>query len=356
MHYCRGKVSKEENKSLLSDSDKQKYDDAATKTKYIGDFSTITVNNVADLVSAINHLDANSISKADFTNKIITISFKDGSSLPINISSIITDTNIEDFKNVNLQNLSDGQILAYDFASKKFVNIDDPSEDILQNAKSYTDSQIQLLSSQQQKSEIVSSKPNQSTSEENVWYYYKEKDVWKQTIYINGTEITFDTGSPNLSTMVSKDDVESTFDGTQDSSKIASIACLIAFESIINAKLGDKVNTSDIVDDLNSQSTDKPLSANQGKVLNDNASGIASDLSAHVSDTGIHMSTQDKNNLADVISAKHTHPNESVLNKFGEDSNGNVLFDGKAIQGIGTELDAYTDDEIESAVKQVLGI
>lgn len=48
----------------------------------------------------------------------------------------------------------------------------------------------------------------------------------------------------------------------------------------------------------------------------------------------------------------HTHQNEASLDKIGEDSNGNLTYNGNAV---GSDS-SYTDDEIESAVKKVLGI
>ena len=48
----------------------------------------------------------------------------------------------------------------------------------------------------------------------------------------------------------------------------------------------------------------------------------------------------------------HTHTNEASLDKIGEDSNGNLTYNGSAI----ASDSSYTDDEIESAVKKVLGI
>ena len=42
----------------------------------------------------------------------------------------------------------------------------------------------------------------------------------------------------------------------------------------ISAALGKKINTSDIVDNLLSESVDIPLSANQGRILNNNKQDI----------------------------------------------------------------------------------
>jgi hypothetical protein len=53
-----------------------------------------------------------------------------------------------------------------------------------------------------------------------------------------------------------------------DKTKIPDIASIDALYTIVSTALGLKVNTSDIVDALNSDATDVPLSAHQGKVLN----------------------------------------------------------------------------------------
>lgn len=346
------KVTKETGKSLLSDTDKANYDSAVAKAVYIGDFTKISISSVTDLVEAINALNSQFMSGMSYANKVLTINYKNGQSLPIDISSIITDTNIEELKNVNLSNLADGQILSYDLASQKFINIDNPSTNILQNAKNYTDAQIQALHST--RSEVVTQKPDQTIAEENVWYYYQEGEVWKQTIFINQTEVTFDTGATNLENVVLKSDVETTFDGTQDADKVASIGCLIALQGIVNASISSKVNVSDIVDDLVTDSVDKPLSANQGKVLNEKVTAVNTELQSHVSDTTVHMTTQDKTDLANAVATKHTHSNSSVLDKFSEDTNGNPLYNGSSIVGSsGSEIDDTTvaSDKVYSSQK-----
>ena len=61
-------------------------------------------------------------------------------------------------------------------------------------------------------------------------------------------------------------------------------------------KWNNSVNKTDIVDNLTSTNTDKPLSANQGKVLKDEIGLKANttDLTAHTGNTGIHVTTSDK--------------------------------------------------------------
>ena len=59
---------------------------------------------------------------------------------------------------------------------------------------------------------------------------------------------------------------------------------------VVYTELGKKVNNADIVDNLTSTNIDKPLSANQGKVLKD-----AQD--SHIGDTAVHMTQEEKNKL-----------------------------------------------------------
>ena len=61
-------------------------------------------------------------------------------------------------------------------------------------------------------------------------------------------------------------------------------------------KVDNKIDKTDIIDNLTSTNTDKPLSANQGKVLKDDIGlkANATDLTTHTSDTNIHVTTSDK--------------------------------------------------------------
>ena len=61
-------------------------------------------------------------------------------------------------------------------------------------------------------------------------------------------------------------------------------------------KWNNSVNKTDIVDNLTSTNTDKPLSANQGKILKGEVGlkANATDLTAHTGNTDIHVTTSDK--------------------------------------------------------------
>lgn len=58
-------------------------------------------------------------------------------------------------------------------------------------------------------------------------------------------------------------------------------------KDLIDGITTSKVNVADIVDDLITTATDKPLSANQGKVLNDA-------ITAHTGDTNVHITAEER--------------------------------------------------------------
>lgn len=65
------------------------------------------------------------------------------------------------------------------------------------------------------------------------------------------------------------------------------VAYIKANKGLIEGVTTTKVNVADIVDDLITEATDKPLSAKQGKVLNDA-------ITAHTSDTTIHITAAER--------------------------------------------------------------
>ena len=112
------------------------------------------------------------------------------------------------------------------------------------------------------------------------WFYYKNADnLIIQTRWINGVEFTIDVSSINLEDYVSFDDTTDAYTGeeTEDKTKIAKISALDNLKAIIVTELAKKVNIEDIVDNLTSTDTDKPLSANQGKELKDLIDGLEED-------------------------------------------------------------------------------
>ena len=57
------------------------------------------------------------------------------------------------------------------------------------------------------------------------------------------------------------------------------------------------------------------------------------------------------------VAEQDTHKNKEILDKFSESSEGKLLYNGEEIEGsTNFEFAEYTNEEIESAVKQILGL
>lgn len=156
----------------------------------------------------------------------------------------------------------------------------------LRDAKSYTDQKIAEMASEQ--AIVCDEKPSymdgittyikdgvpETTDEENIWFYYEAASQLMQTIWINGEEITIvSAGGVNFDDFVSKSkDIAATYEGDEtDTDKIPNLAALQALEALLKADIDTRVKTVDIYDGLDSTSTTVPLSANQGRVLNEKA-------------------------------------------------------------------------------------
>lgn len=127
----------------------------------------------------------------------------------------------------------------------------------------------------------------------NYLYLIMNADTSKYDIYalVDGTVEKLTTVEVNLDNYFTKSEIEADFlkkadaDGkyatiTNMNDKVNKTSILttndsdatdehIYSASVINTELANKVNKTDIVDNLTSTDTDKPLSANQGKTLND---------------------------------------------------------------------------------------
>lgn len=95
-------------------------------------------------------------------------------------------------------------------------------------------------------------------------------------------------------------------------------------KSLIENITTSKVSVSDIVDNLTTNVSNKPLSAAQGivlkelidslqKELNNNTDKINEELDGHIDDTTIHITSDERVNWNDANDKKHTHSNKSVL-------------------------------------------
>jgi hypothetical protein len=154
----------------------------------------------------------------------------------------------------------------------------------LRDAKSYTDQKIAEMASEQ--AIVCDEKPTymdgtttyikdgtpETTDEENIWFYYEANSQLMQTIWINGEEITIvSAGGVNFDDFVSKTkDVVNTYEGDEaDTDKIPNIAAMQALEQLLKADIDTRIKTEDIYDELDSNSVVAPLSANQGRILNE---------------------------------------------------------------------------------------
>lgn len=154
----------------------------------------------------------------------------------------------------------------------------------LRDAKSYTDQKIEEMASNQ--AIVCDEKPSymngtttyikdgipQTTNEENIWFYYKADGKLMQTIWITGIETTIvSAGGVNFEDFVSKTkDIASTYEGNEvDTNKIPNLAAMQSLEALLKTDIDTRVKIADIYDGLDNTSAAVPLSANQGKVLNE---------------------------------------------------------------------------------------
>ena len=154
----------------------------------------------------------------------------------------------------------------------------------LRDAKSYTDQKIAEMASEQ--AIVCDEKPSymdgittyikdgvpETTDEENIWFYYEAAGQLMQTIWINAEEITIvSAGGVNFDDFVSKSkDIAATYEGDEtDTDKIPNIAAMQALEALLKTDIEARVKIIDIYDDLDSSNSLVPLSAKQGKNLNE---------------------------------------------------------------------------------------
>ena len=274
------------------------YNDTQVKTqisnilKAIGDIDGLTIVGVKDLVNAVNKLDLSFMQSIVYNTKdgkkLLTITYKNGNTTDIDVTAIITSTNIGELANVDDTGITDKQILGYDSSTKKYIPITIDNSNVLQDAKDYTDKQINAINNAEGK--VVDSKPTMvnngdgtysityikngvstTTTDTNIWFFYNTgTNTYAQTIFIDGVEVTLSmNGSIDLTDYVNKTtDLASGFTGSEiDKTKVTTIKELDDLLAIINTSLGKKVNSSDIINDLVHEDADKPLSAKQGKEL-----------------------------------------------------------------------------------------
>ncbi|MBQ0036824.1 MAG: hypothetical protein KBT35_07910 [Firmicutes bacterium] len=280
------------NKVEVDDLVKVAKDIADENATHIGSMTSLAVDTWTDLVTAINALYNSFMSSITYANKKMTITYRNGNSIEIDVSPIITDTNIEEFKNVAIEDVEDGQALSYDSTTSKWTNKTIDLAKVLQDAKDYTD--VEIVKAQESNSVACDEKPSYDSSTDTVtykqngetkteddtrsWFYYIDDEGFAiQTRWINGIEFTIDVGAIDLSDYVNKTtDITGVFEeNPTDLTKIPNLQYMQTLRLVLITALGKKINTTDIVNTLNSEATDKPLSANQGKVLDGKITELA---------------------------------------------------------------------------------
>ena len=324
------------------------YNDAELRNKIsdietnIGDMSTINISSVTDLVGAINSLYSSSLTSVTYSGRKLTLTYTDGNAIDLDISSIITDTNIGDFSNVDDTGITDKQVLAYDIATNKYIPTTIDGSNVLSEAKQYTDEEILKINNAE--AIAVDSKPTfadgtitytkngaeETTTNANTWFYYTVDTKSYQTIWVDSTEFTVEiNGTIDFVDYVNKTtDVVSTYTGEEvDKTKIPDLAAIDALYDLVKTALRSKVNTVDIVDDLISEATDKPLSASQGKVLDEKITVLKTDV-----ETNYAKKDEVTTSLDTKLDKSFT--GDDVANKFlSTDDTGNVVL--KEVSSIG---------------------
>lgn len=238
-----------------------------------------------------------------YSEPILTITYEDGSTYDLNVrDSILRVTELGELANVTDSAIQNTNILQYDTAIQGYKPYDIVAAltALLNSAKTYTDEEIaasmvvdavyadQMPSctyDSGQSKYIVSYLQNgvaKTTDATTDRFYYKvDDDVFCTSWFVIGdplvdpVEMTFSVNSVDMDNFIQQTDVVSTYNESMaDKTKIPNIAALDALMTLISTALGLKVNTADIIDDLTHTDANKPLSANQGKVLKGLVDGL----------------------------------------------------------------------------------
>lgn len=256
------------------------------------DYTDLHLVTESELNTKLAQLSLRFMESLIYANKKLTIKYRNGNTEVIDVSNIITDTNIDEFKDMLVTNVLDGQSLVWNASKKKWVNKSIDSSGMLVEAKKYTDDEIAKFNNKG--SMAVDEKPTyyggvitykkggetKTTEETGTWfYYYDDNHLAVQTIFIEGTEFTIAmAGDINLDDYVAKLDLIDVVDENFiEKTKIPTTKYIEELKGIIDDEIAEKINTSDIVDELNSDATDKPLSAKQGKELKSQIDALIDD-------------------------------------------------------------------------------
>ena len=223
----------------------------------VGDIATIEIESVTDLVTAINLLYNSSLDSITYSNKELTIKYKNKKQYVLDITPIITDINIGELKNINDTNIADKQVLAYDIATQKYIPLTIDLAKVLQDSKDYTDKQLSSFNSMD--AIVVDAKPAiqdgiityikdgkiQTTENSDIWFYYTVDGRNYQTLFVDGVEFTVSVdGDINFKDYVTKSsDLTDEYTGTDiDKTKVPTIAALDALYTLLTTAIGNKVD------------------------------------------------------------------------------------------------------------------
>ena len=106
------------------------------------------------------------------------------------------------------------------------------------------------------------------------------------------------------------------------------------------------VPAEELIDDENVSSTTTYSSQKITNLLDNKVDDT--NFTAHTTNTDIHVTADKQTSWDNAVTNSHTHNNKSVLDKFSESSNGNLLYDGSSIGGGGSSVDAYTKSETDN--------
>lgn len=231
----------------------------------VGDIATIEIESVTDLVTAINLLYNSSLESITYSNKELTIKYKNKKQYVLDITPIITDINIGELKNINDTDIADKQVLAYDIATQKYIPLTIDLAKVLQDSKDYTDKQLSSFNSMD--AIVVDAKPAiqdgiityikngeiKTTEDSDIWFYYTVDSRNYQTLFVDGVEFTVSVdGDINFKDYVTKSsDLTDEYTGTDiDKTKVPTIAALDALYTLLTTAIGNKANKTEIPTEL----------------------------------------------------------------------------------------------------------
>ena len=91
------------------------------------------------------------------------------------------------------------------------------------------------------------------------------------------------------------------------------VAYIKANRGLIEGVTTSKVNVTDIINNLTTNSSDKVLSAAQGVAIKSLIEALQETVNTHTEDTDIHITSTERTNWNDANNKKHSHSNKSVL-------------------------------------------